>query len=263
MVDSAFPFCIFKWARTAGSRGKLIVYPDYTPLKSLKLPVSRKYQPEGTSRISKVGESMEFHGCREFRNGDEPRHIHWKSSARAGELIIREFQEEHLSRIALITDTFVKPERPLLKPFIKKKIPPEFEAALSLTAAFAEHLARRDYVIDLFAAGPEVYHFQSGRSLSYLDNILDILACVQPDYHNPLKKLTPAVLSELTGIGSAVVILLEWNEHRKKFIEALRERGVNVKPVIIGKKAERPRAIPAGADYFSSGDIIDGKVRKI
>jgi uncharacterized protein (DUF58 family) len=117
---------------------------------------------------------MEFHACREFRVGDNPKHIHWPTTARKNEIIVREFQEEYLCRIALVVDTFVPKRKPsLLMPvtFSSEPPPPEFEAALTLTAALAEHLACGDYIVDIFAAGPEIYHFKGGRSLAQLEQM--------------------------------------------------------------------------------------------
>ena len=266
ILDTAFPFCIFRWNSTSKEHNLLTVYPAFTPLDSLELPAGRKYQPHGTSMVSKVGESLEFHGCREFREGDETRHIHWPSSAKAGELIVREFQEEHLTRIAIITDTFMEKEKTLRHPFRKRKTSNSFEAAISLTAALSDFLARGDFVVDIFAAGPEVYHFQGGRSLAYFDNILDILACLEPCSANPIKKLSPSVMSEIAGIGSAVMVLLKADDERSSFINELKSCGVNVKTIVIEDILREESADSAGIERplrLSAGDVLEGRVRKL
>lgn len=48
---------------------------------------------------------MSFHALREYVPGDDRRHIHWKSSARTGELMVRQFEETRQSRVALALDT--------------------------------------------------------------------------------------------------------------------------------------------------------------
>lgn len=266
ILDTAFPFCIFRWNTAAKEHSLLTVYPAFTALDSLNLPAGRKYQPHGTSMVSKVGESLEFHGCREFRDGDETRHIHWPSSARVGELIVREFQEEHLTRIAIITDTFMEKENHLRHPFKKRRTSDSFEAAISLTAALSDFLARGDFVVDIFAAGPEVYHFQGGRSLAYFDNILDILACLEPCSVTPIKKLSPSVMSEIAGIGSAVVILLKADEERSSFINELKSYGVSVKTIIIEDSPSQTYDGSTGIEKplkLSAGDVLEGRVRKL
>ncbi len=46
-------------------------------------------------------------------------------------------------------------------------------------------MARQEYLVDIFAAGPDLYHLMAGRSLAYLDQILDILASVDGSEEEP------------------------------------------------------------------------------
>lgn len=48
---------------------------------------------------------MSFHALREYVPGDDRRHIHWRSSARTGDLMVRQFEETRQSRVALALDT--------------------------------------------------------------------------------------------------------------------------------------------------------------
>lgn len=48
---------------------------------------------------------MSFHALREYVPGDDRRHIHWRSSARTGQLMVRQFEETRQSRVALALDT--------------------------------------------------------------------------------------------------------------------------------------------------------------
>ena len=60
---------------------------------------------------SSVGESEEFVSLRDYRRGDPMRHIHWKSWAKTGKPIVKEFQDEFFVRHALILDTFAGGEQ--------------------------------------------------------------------------------------------------------------------------------------------------------
>ncbi|MDD3118083.1 MAG: DUF58 domain-containing protein [Victivallales bacterium] len=262
IADSHFPLALFKWGCRDGAAQKLHVYPAFHVLSDLTLPVGRRFQKEGTSRVSKVGESLDFAGCRDFRSGDDPRHIHWSSTARRGKLVVKEYQEEYLSRVAVIVDTGIKAPRISLRLFRKMKPEyPQLEAAVSLTAALADFLARGDFVIDFFAAGPEVYHFKGGRSLACLDGILDILSCLEPNLNQPLERLTPLLLEEITGIGSAVIVLLGWNRERQELVETLRRHGVALKLIFIGDR--RRLTGPEEALYFAPDDVLRGKVTRL
>ncbi len=263
IADSTFPFGVFRWTSRGQDVQRLLVYPDFRTLNSVSLPVGHRYQRNAIARISKVGESMEFLGCREFRTGDNPRHIHWASTARTGELIVREFQEEYLARMALIVDTSASSPGAFRRFFsVKEHVCKDLEAGLSLAAAVSEHLLRGDFVVDIFAAGPEVYHLKTGRSLAQFENILDILACIDPCQGECFGALKPEILSEIASIGSAVVILLKWDATREALVKQLVESGTVVKTIIIYEK-ELPKDSPPGAVNICTADVMAGNVKDL
>lgn len=261
-ASSAFPFGIIKWTCRNRIFQKIKVYPRFEPLNSLQLPVNSRFQREGASLVSHVGESLEFHACRDFRTGDNAKHIHWPTSARRGELIVREFQEEYLSRIALIVDTYIPPYKNFFR-LREKNYFPDFEAALSLTAALSHKLAQGDYIVDIFAAGTNVYHLKGGRSLAQLDQILDILSCIEPNRKNPVSELESAVIEEIAGIGSAMLILLKWDNSRKKLIEQLQINGVTLKIIFITENRNSIEDIPETASVYTADEIFGGRIRDL
>lgn len=223
-----FPFALWRdWHRHEVERS-LLVYPKFHPLVSLDMPVGRKYQPGGMALTSNVGDSTEFLSTREFRVGDSLRMIHWRSWARSGKPVVKEFQEEFFCRIALVLDTFLTSQT-------VKARRDDFEAALSLAAAVSDQISRDEYVIDLFAAGPELYQLQAGRSLAYLENVLDILACVEPCLEPPFEKLEPILLDGLENVTTTVVVLLAWDEARVRLLRSVRERGCALKVFFVGE----------------------------
>lgn len=215
---------------------RLLVYPAFRPLAEVDLPVGLKHQPGGLALVSQVGESEEFLGNREYRPGDRLRDLDQAAWARVGRPVVREFQQEYLCRIALVVDTHVAKGDAAGAMAL--------EAAISLGAAVTDALSRQEYVIDLFAVGPDLYHLQAGRSLAYLDSILDILACIEACPENPFDTLGPAMADALDQISSAVVVLLDWDENRERFVSALSDRGIATKVVIV--RDGPPRADPSG-----------------
>ena len=51
-----------------------------------------------------LGESFEFIGNREYRDGDSIRDIDWRATARLSRAIVREYREEYFMRVAVILD---------------------------------------------------------------------------------------------------------------------------------------------------------------
>ena len=259
-ADSAFPFHLWRFGFTGVSPESFIVCPDFTPLRTIQMGTGVRYQPGGVALSSNVGESMEFFGCREFRDGDDPRRLHWRSWARTTYPVVKEFREEYLCRTALIIDTY-RP-RSLWRDFVQPHGEDDvLEAGISISAAVTEFFSRTDYIIDLFAAGPDVYRFQGGRSLAYLENILDILACLEPHHGEPFADFSAELVEEIGQISSAVFVLLTWNETRRKLIEAVTVAGVDLKILLVTESAAQiPPDLPAAVRVVPAADIRNGAV---
>jgi uncharacterized protein (DUF58 family) len=229
---STFPSALFKMpGRRAARSDRLLVYPRFSPLESFEVPHSRQYQPGGIAVASQVGESTEFFGTRDWREGDRPRDVHWPSFARTGRLIVKEFQEEYFVRLALVLDVEARRAR-------DEKL---LEKALSLAAGIADALARREYIIDLFAAGHEIFHFQAGRALAHVENILEILACLEPGDRFDLPALEAALLSEAGKLSAVILVMMDWDDRRRALVERLKAHGIAVRVLSV-----RPERRPDG-----------------
>ncbi len=256
-VLSTFPFGLTQAKVFQAQPTRLVVYPHFAGLEALRLPVSPRYQPGGIVLTSQVGESMEFIGNREYRTGDRLRDLHPRSWARTGYPVVRQFQEEFLSRIAILLDTHVPMEAPTggrvlgtnwWRKWWKQDASRALEANLSLAAGVSDFLARKEYVVDLFAAGPELYYLQAGRSLAYLDNILDILACIEACPTDPLEKITPKFRDELGQISTVVLLLLQWDEARRKLVQQVLDAGAMVKLIVVSDTVDPAAVTGVGVD---------------
>ena len=138
----------------------------------------------------------------------------------------------------------------------------ELEAAISLTAALTDFLTKGEYVVDVFAAGTQVYHFQAGRHLACLEAILDVLACLEQNNEHPISRLSPDVLEEVSGIGSAVIMLLGWDKERETLVRKLRESGVALRIIVIGSGIQSGEP-PPDATFISTTDISEGRVKNL
>jgi len=226
LVQTSFPFGLWRGERSFVDEKSILVYPRFSPLKSLDIPAGKRHQPGGISLTSYLGDSMEFIGNREFRSGDLPRNIHWRSWARLGKPVVKEFQEEYFCRIALLLDTYVPPGS-------KPPAYEAFESAVSIAAAIADNLSRQEYIIDIFAAGPNIYYLQAGRALAYLENILDILACIDNCEEPPFDRLEPVLLENLSQITTCIMVFLDWDETREQMVRTTHSLGTSVKVFIV------------------------------
>jgi len=225
-AETLFPFGLWTSGIALTPEHHFLVYPGFNSLENVDIPVGKRYQPGGIALTSSLGESTEFIGNREYREGDNPRNIHWRSWARTGKPVVKEFQEEYFCRIALLLDTFVPPKS-------SKEAFEAFEGAISIAASVADYLSRQEYVIDIFAAGPDIYYMQAGRSLAYLDNILDLLACLDVSPESPFEKITPVLLENLSLITTVICVFLDWDRKRENLVRMIASLGTAVKVIIV------------------------------
>ena len=234
-VVSDFPFGLLCAYRVFGPPRRILVFPQFTPLTRLSITSGRRYHPGGVVLASNLGESFEYVGNRPFREGDNVRDIDWTATARLDDLIVREYRQEYFHRVAIILDTQVV-----------GKATEDFERAVSLAASVSDFMARQEYLVDLFAAGPDVYHLTAGRSLAYVDEILEILACVQASAREPFAALEPEIDETLAQITTVVCLFLDWNEARRAFVERLGRDGAALKVIIV--RDLPPTLAPDGDD---------------
>lgn len=193
----------------------LAILPRRYPVSPLALPGSMQYQPGGVAMAAAIGESEEFVSMREYRRGDPMRHIHWKSWAKVGKPIVKEFQDEYFVRHALVLDTFAGPEKAEL-----------FEEAVSVAASFAYTINTQESLLDLMFVGAEAFCFTSGRGLAHTEQMLEILAAVRLCQAKNFNALESLVVQHAELLSGCICILLGWDEPRRKLVRNLRVLGV-------------------------------------
>ena len=244
-VETDQPFGLLHASRRFESRQQLMVYPAFQRLTRLELPTGRRYHPGGVALASSIGESFEYIGNREYRDGDNLRDIDWRATARLCRPIVREYRDEYFLRVAIILDTHI-PRRS------SQSARDGFERAVSITAAVADFMARQEYLVDLFAAGPNLYHLTAGRSLAYLDQILDILACVEENPQEPFDIIEPEIFEQLSKITTVICVFLDWNDSRRAFVNRLARQGAGVKVVVV---RDGPCTLPPLEDATTIGPV--------
>ncbi|GAB4325277.1 MAG: DUF58 domain-containing protein [Candidatus Sumerlaeia bacterium] len=165
-ISSRFPFGFFERSAYLNLPEHLLVYPQ-----SIDLSHRVKIAPElvGERESARKGQGSSLYGLRAYTTSDSARAIHWKVSARADELMVREFESEHRRRFILILNNHPSgPDSPALRE--------RFEKAVILCASLARLLIGRGFQVQLITASGRVPP-DSGRA--HLDRILRALAIVE------------------------------------------------------------------------------------
>ncbi|MEO5804493.1 MAG: DUF58 domain-containing protein, partial [Verrucomicrobiota bacterium] len=202
------PFGLFRSLRKIPAPQSVLILPKRYRVPPFELPGTMKYQQGGVSMASSIGESEEFVSLREYRPGDPLRRIHWKSFAKIGKPIVKEFQDEFFVRHALVLDTFSA-----------QAYSEVFEEAVSVAASLAYTIQNQDSLLDLMFVGPQAYCFTSGRGIAHTEQMLEILASVQLCRDKNFDSLEHLVLEHATQLSGCICVFLEWNEARKNFVQ--------------------------------------------
>jgi uncharacterized protein (DUF58 family) len=200
----------------------VLVLPRRYTLPPITLPGSRRYQPGGVALAASIGNSEEFVSLRDYRPGDPLQRIHWKSYARAGEPVVREYQDEYFERHALILDTFAGSEYAAA-----------FEEAVSIASSLACAVNTQECLLDLMFVGAESYIYTAGRGQMTTGSLLGVLAGVQLCASKPFRTLQDTVTARRGLLTGSVCILLAWDDARREFIRTLRTLGVPVLALVV------------------------------
>ncbi len=211
------PLGLFRRLIPVGSEQRVWVLPARYPVNVPELAGRRKYQPGGISLANSVGESTEFMGLRDYRYGDPLHKMHWKSLAKHGRLVVKDYQEEYFDRRGLILDTDAQ-----------TLAPETFEAAVSVAASLVWGSKQNDALLDLMFVGDESYCFTAGRGMDSLAHLQEILAAVQPSDTNSFERLRQRVEQQLSECSSLLCVFLHWNLARQQFIQHLIQQGIPV-----------------------------------
>jgi uncharacterized protein (DUF58 family) len=139
------PFGLCELTRSFPSVDKLIVIPQVVALPAVRL--AGEYAGTGESRSRSVAVHGEDDAAtREYRRGDDLRRVHWRSTARTGELMVRREEQPWESRATVVLDTRVLAHR-------GEGPTASFEWAVSAVASIAVHLRQAGYKLRLVAGG--------------------------------------------------------------------------------------------------------------
>lgn len=180
-ISTKFPFALFRASRYVEHVSEVIVYPALLPLSGLPQSVVAAV---GDVQRPQLGRSGDFHALRDYRTGDEPRDIHWRSSARRQRLMVREHEIEAVQQVTLFIDNSLTDE--------EKRDPKaleQLERVISWGASLGAFYLERGFAVRISVRSetPPLPLLHSPAGLSRLLSTLALLPSVGPEV--PFQKL--------------------------------------------------------------------------
>jgi len=184
------PLGLIRIVQRHGSVETLWVYPRIHPVEPLS--AGRRFSLEGpTSDLSPHG-TVSFHALREYVVGDDPRRIHWRSTAHTGTLMVRQFVDTSLPNGLIVLDTRQASYRE----------PAFFEEAVEIAASLVAASTLQNFPIRLRTTSGLTLGASSGMDAR---RVLDQLAGVQLDAPGGLNDLAGQLTGARQGMSLSVV----------------------------------------------------------
>ncbi|GAA1275376.1 membrane protein [Planotetraspora silvatica] len=239
------PFGLVELARSFTVTDTLVVTPQVIPLPAVRL--SGEWTGGGDSRTRSVAAAGDDDVApREYRQGDDLRRVHWRSTARHGELMVRREEQQWQSRGALLLDTRRHAHR-------GTGPSSSFEVAVSAAASIGVHLSREGLGLRLVTDQGAQHLADSGASWS----LVDTLSVVRQSSTRSLEHGVTA-LRQGAGDGLIVAVLGSIDAEEARALARLRHPGVTGVAVMLDvatwdqfpdEAAESARALLSGAGW--------------
>ncbi|MCM3695156.1 DUF58 domain-containing protein [Microbacterium oleivorans] len=150
------PLGLFERTHDRRQAVDLFVHPRTLPLEGLSLGQMRDL--EGLPDQHLARDDVSFHALRDYQPGDDLRHVHWKSTARTGTLMVREYEQTRRSHFVVALSTHPGEYRD----------PEEFETAISVAGSIGLRALRDSRTLDVRTSAGKI-RAETGRR--YLDSL--------------------------------------------------------------------------------------------
>jgi uncharacterized protein (DUF58 family) len=163
VLGTLFPFGLFAKERDVDLAGTVVVWPRTDrPVRTPRVAAAsgRRLRIAATAALG--AERGEYRGLREYRPGDDPRDIHWRTTARRGVLMVREYDREAKDEYWIVLDTISATEA-------------AGEIAIEVAASIIAAAAGRG---DRFGLAAGSTRIPPGTAAGRVEAALDVLAAV-------------------------------------------------------------------------------------
>jgi uncharacterized protein (DUF58 family) len=245
-LTSGDPFGIFRVSRQFPSNSNLIVFPMLFQVHDFLSPPG--LLPGGKAiRRKSIDITPHASGVREYVPGDPMKRIHWPTSVRRNQLMVKEFEQDPQAEVWFFLDTHKnvhvarsgeKYETPPLDDLLlirrrKVKLPPStLEYSISITASLAHYFIEQRRSVGVVTASEHAYKvIPAERSERQEGKILEALAFLQGESTITLPSLVSAQIGQLPQGSSAVLVTpMPWSELLLA-VDSLQRR--NLRPVVV------------------------------
>ncbi|QWT24555.1 DUF58 domain-containing protein [Subtercola sp. PAMC28395] len=217
---------------------ELFVHPRTVALEGSSTGFFRDLEGEPTKDLS--SDDVSFHALREYIPGDDRRHVHWKSFAHTGKLMVRQFEETRRSHLAIA----------LSRNPADYATSDEFELAVSVCGSLGAQALREEKQLTVLVQGERV---KSGSRKQLLDGLS---AIVTAESRSTFVQLSRELGSTVPSASVAVLLFgATATPEQIRLASSYVPIGVRVIAVLCGTSIDVSARTIAGAAVLSLGDL--------
>jgi uncharacterized protein (DUF58 family) len=238
---SGDPFGIFRLERPVAGTSEVLVYPRMTPLPGFSLPSAEL--PGGQdvkSRAFHVTPNVST--IRDYQPGDSFNRIHWRSTARTGQLMVKEFELDPTAEMYIVLDMQERVQQMLApvrkergaQPLSEQRIAESTEEYGVLAAAsITRQLLEQNRMLGLISWGQHREVIPAERESRQLFKILEALAVLRAHGAQPLAEVLAAESVRFGRNCTLVIITASLDERWIVSLQHLLYRGVRAVVVLV------------------------------
>jgi len=200
--STRFPLGLVERGYVTSLTGSLLVHPRLgwlTPRWNQDAQLAAELSQRPFSRRGMFED--EFHHLRDYRPGDSPRDIHWRTSARRNGLMVRQFHQSRDRNLIMLIDLW-QPDRPGADHIDRVELALSFAATVCV-----DHLHQaRGVDQTVLVAGQTVQRHHSGITGSAMDAVLDLLALAEAGRADGIREILDQTRSSATAMTRIVLV---------------------------------------------------------
>ena len=237
---SGDPFGIFKLERRFDATSEVLVYPRTTPLPNFALPSAEL--PGGQdvkSRAYHVTPNVST--IRTYQPGDSFNRIHWRSTARTGNLMVKEFELDPTAEIYVVLDMQERVHQQLVAPRKSRDAEPRAariaesteEYGVQASASIIRHMLDQNRTVGMVAWGQHREVIPAERESRQLFKMLEALAVLRAHGVQPLAEVLAAESTRFGRNCTLVIVTPSLDERWVISLQHLLYRGVRAVVVLV------------------------------
>lgn len=248
-ITTGDPFGLFSLSKEIAPIQTLVVYPVIFDIQSFLFPPGLLPGGQVTRRKS-ADVTPHAAGVREYVHGDAMKRIHWPTSIRRNQLMVKEFEQDPQAEIWLYLDSqkdvhsekpYEYEDMPVESMFFgrrpKFKMPPStLEYSISITASIAHYFIVQRRAVGYVSAGQAFTVHSADRSERQEAKILETLAFVEADGALSISALVAAQASQLPQGSSVILVTPTVRSDLLHAVDDLQRR--HLRPVVVLLNAE-------------------------